>query len=71
MSSGGCIIFDDADVVAIIATGLFCSLALNNKNGQISYLVIHIDFVTKILIECVLAKSTLYLLAISWKGRFK
>ena len=71
MSSGGCIIFDDADVVAIIATGLFCSLALNNKNDQISYSVVHIDFLTKILIECVLTKISLYLLAISWKGRFK
>ena len=31
MSSGGCIIFEDADVVAIIATGLFGSLALYRK----------------------------------------
>ena len=67
MSSGGCIIFDDADVVAIIATGLFCSLALKYKNDEISYSVVPIDF----LIDCFLAKISLYLLAISWKGRFK
>ena len=34
MSSGGCIIFEDADVVAIIATGLFWSLALYRKNNN-------------------------------------
>ena len=31
MSSGGCIILDEADVVAIIATGLLWSLDLNKK----------------------------------------
>ncbi len=30
MSSGGCIILDEADVVAIIATGLFWSFDLKN-----------------------------------------
>ena len=34
MSSRGCIIFEDADVVAIIATGLFGSLALYRKNNN-------------------------------------